>query len=200
MGTSILALFWHWLSFFHSVHSWALYEVRGFPISSPPPQFLITWRDWRSGSVYPWEEKSNKGYLKGFHGEKLKIYSLSCQNARHGTMDISYRNADLNCVPAFRHILAVHQGCFNLESCTKQRLKVMLCDSLQVYSRASSILSSSPQRNLNSEVDGDQQFNLNGNSVPTITQALMTMYRRRSPEEFNPKLVGWINIFLLLVV
>ncbi|XP_058049067.1 TBC1 domain family member 9 isoform X1 [Ahaetulla prasina] len=58
----------------------------------------------------------------------------------------------------------------------------------EVYSRASSVLSSSPQRSLNSEVDGDQHFNLNGNSVPTVTQALMTMYRRRSPEEFNPKL------------
>lgn len=61
--------------------------------------------------------------------------------------------------------------------------------SLQVYSRASSIISSSPQRSLSSEADGERQFNLNGNSIPTVTQALMTMYRRRSPEEFNPKLV-----------
>ncbi|XP_033016713.1 TBC1 domain family member 9 [Lacerta agilis] len=58
----------------------------------------------------------------------------------------------------------------------------------EVYSRTSSILSSSPQRSLSSEADGERQFNLNGNSVPTVTQALMTMYRRRSPEEFNPKL------------
>uniref|UniRef100_A0A8C3M0J4 TBC1 domain family member 9 n=1 Tax=Chrysolophus pictus TaxID=9089 RepID=A0A8C3M0J4_CHRPC len=34
----------------------------------------------------------------------------------------------------------------------------------------------------------ERQFNLNGNGIPTATQALMTMYRRRSPEEFNPKL------------
>ncbi|KAH0615998.1 hypothetical protein JD844_026732 [Phrynosoma platyrhinos] len=58
----------------------------------------------------------------------------------------------------------------------------------EVYSRASSIFSSSPQRSLSSEADGERHFNLNGNSVPTVTQALMTMYRRRSPEEFNPKL------------
>ncbi|XP_053112811.1 TBC1 domain family member 9 isoform X2 [Hemicordylus capensis] len=58
----------------------------------------------------------------------------------------------------------------------------------EVYSRASSIISSSPQRSLSSEADGERQFNLNGNSIPTVTQALMTMYRRRSPEEFNPKL------------
>ncbi|XP_073197304.1 TBC1 domain family member 9 isoform X3 [Lepidochelys kempii] len=58
----------------------------------------------------------------------------------------------------------------------------------EVYSRPSSIVSSSPQRSLGSEADGERQFNLNGNSIPTATQALMTMYRRRSPEEFNPKL------------
>ncbi|XP_065453786.1 TBC1 domain family member 9 isoform X7 [Chrysemys picta bellii] len=58
----------------------------------------------------------------------------------------------------------------------------------EVYSRPSSIVSSSPQRSLSSEADGERQFNLNGNSIPTATQALMTMYRRRSPEEFNPKL------------
>uniref|UniRef100_A0A8C7P0B3 TBC1 domain family member 9 n=1 Tax=Oncorhynchus mykiss TaxID=8022 RepID=A0A8C7P0B3_ONCMY len=54
-----------------------------------------------------------------------------------------------------------------------------------------SLLSSSPQRSsLGSEgsSEGERQFNLNDNSVPTATQALMTMYRRRSPEEFNPKL------------
>uniref|UniRef100_A0A8C7ICS6 TBC1 domain family member 9 n=1 Tax=Oncorhynchus kisutch TaxID=8019 RepID=A0A8C7ICS6_ONCKI len=48
-----------------------------------------------------------------------------------------------------------------------------------------------PQRSsLGSEgsSEGERQFNLNDNSVPTATQALMTMYRRRSPEEFNPKL------------
>lgn len=66
------------------------------------------------------------------------------------------------------------------------------CPSLhrQVYSRPSSLVSSSPQRSTSSEADGERQFNLNGNSVPTATQTLMTMYRRRSPEEFNPKLVG----------
>ncbi|KAM7168534.1 TBC1 domain family member 9 isoform 4-T4 [Macrochelys suwanniensis] len=58
----------------------------------------------------------------------------------------------------------------------------------EVYSRPSSMVSSSPQRSLSSEADGERQFNLNGNSIPTATQALMTMYRRRSPEEFNPKL------------
>ncbi|XP_062334252.1 TBC1 domain family member 9, partial [Osmerus eperlanus] len=52
-----------------------------------------------------------------------------------------------------------------------------------------SLLSSSPQRSLGSEgSEVERQFNLNDNSVPTATQALMTMYRRRSPEEFNPKL------------
>lgn len=60
----------------------------------------------------------------------------------------------------------------------------------QVYSRPSSLVSSSPQRSTSSDADGERQFNLNGNSVPTATQTLMTMYRRRSPEEFNPKLVG----------
>uniref|UniRef100_A0A9J8DC85 TBC1 domain family member 9 n=1 Tax=Cyprinus carpio carpio TaxID=630221 RepID=A0A9J8DC85_CYPCA len=45
-------------------------------------------------------------------------------------------------------------------------------------------------------------FNLNDSRVPTATQALMTMYRRRSPEEFNPKLAkeflkeqAWKNHF-----
>uniref|UniRef100_A0A673VVH4 TBC1 domain family member 9 n=1 Tax=Salmo trutta TaxID=8032 RepID=A0A673VVH4_SALTR len=68
-----------------------------------------------------------------------------------------------------------------------------------------SLLSSSPQRSsLGSEgsSEGERQFNLNDNSVPTATQALMTMYRRRSPEEFNPKLAkeflkeqAWKNHF-----
>ncbi|NP_082034.1 TBC1 domain family member 9 isoform 2 [Mus musculus] len=58
----------------------------------------------------------------------------------------------------------------------------------EVYSRPSSLVSSSPQRSTSSDADGERPFNLNGNSVPTATQTLMTMYRRRSPEEFNPKL------------
>uniref|UniRef100_A0A8C2UY11 TBC1 domain family member 9 n=1 Tax=Chinchilla lanigera TaxID=34839 RepID=A0A8C2UY11_CHILA len=58
----------------------------------------------------------------------------------------------------------------------------------EVYSRPSSLVSSSSQRSTGSDADGERQFNLNGNSVPTATQTLMTMYRRRSPEEFNPKL------------
>uniref|UniRef100_A0A8C8UFS5 TBC1 domain family member 9 n=1 Tax=Peromyscus maniculatus bairdii TaxID=230844 RepID=A0A8C8UFS5_PERMB len=58
----------------------------------------------------------------------------------------------------------------------------------EVYSRPSSLVSSSPQRSTSSDPDGERAFNLNGNSVPTATQTLMTMYRRRSPEEFNPKL------------
>lgn len=68
----------------------------------------------------------------------------------------------------------------------------MACSSVcqQVYSRPSSLVSSSPQRSTSSDADGERQFNLNGNSVPTATQTLMTMYRRRSPEEFNPKLVS----------
>uniref|UniRef100_A0A667YST1 TBC1 domain family member 9 n=1 Tax=Myripristis murdjan TaxID=586833 RepID=A0A667YST1_9TELE len=55
-------------------------------------------------------------------------------------------------------------------------------------------------RSLGSE--SERQFNLNDNSVPTATQALMTMYRQRSPEEFNPKLAkeflkeqAWKNHF-----
>ncbi|XP_032990340.1 TBC1 domain family member 9 isoform X2 [Rhinolophus ferrumequinum] len=58
----------------------------------------------------------------------------------------------------------------------------------EVYSRPSSLVSSSPQRSTSSDAEGERPFNLNGNSVPTATQTLMTMYRRRSPEEFNPKL------------
>ncbi|XP_053712751.1 TBC1 domain family member 9 isoform X2 [Synchiropus splendidus] len=63
-----------------------------------------------------------------------------------------------------------------------------------------SLLSSSPQLSLSSE--GERTFNLNDSSVPTATQALMTMYRHRSPEEFNPKLAkeflkeqAWKNHF-----
>lgn len=63
-----------------------------------------------------------------------------------------------------------------------------------------SVLSSSPQPSLGS--DSERTFNLNDSSVPTATQALMTMYRRRSPEEFNPKLAkeflkeqAWKNHF-----
>ncbi|XP_049576264.1 TBC1 domain family member 9 [Syngnathus scovelli] len=61
-------------------------------------------------------------------------------------------------------------------------------------------LSSSPQHSLSSE--GERAFNLNDSSVPTASQALMTMYRRRSPEDFNPKLAkeflkeqAWKNHF-----
>uniref|UniRef100_A0A8C8INV2 TBC1 domain family member 9 n=1 Tax=Oncorhynchus tshawytscha TaxID=74940 RepID=A0A8C8INV2_ONCTS len=60
----------------------------------------------------------------------------------------------------------------------------------EVYSQQGSLLSSSPQRSsLGSEgsSEGERQFNLNDNSVPTATQALMTMYPP-PPEEFNPKL------------
>ncbi|XP_051939667.1 TBC1 domain family member 9 [Hippocampus zosterae] len=63
-----------------------------------------------------------------------------------------------------------------------------------------SLLSSSPQHSLSSE--GEHTFNLNNSSVPTASQALMTMYRRRSPEDFNPKLAkeflkeqAWKNHF-----
>ncbi|XP_041839732.1 TBC1 domain family member 9 isoform X2 [Melanotaenia boesemani] len=70
----------------------------------------------------------------------------------------------------------------------------------EVYSQHGSLLSSSPQHSLGSEVE--RTFNLNDSSVPTATEALMTMYRRRSPEEFNPKLAkeflkeqAWKNHF-----
>ncbi|XP_037328357.2 TBC1 domain family member 9 [Pungitius pungitius] len=70
----------------------------------------------------------------------------------------------------------------------------------EVYSQPGSVLSSSPPHSLSSE--GERTFNLNDSSVPTATQALMTMYRRRSPEEFNPKLAkeflkeqAWKNHF-----
>ncbi|XP_077574397.1 TBC1 domain family member 9 [Stigmatopora nigra] len=63
-----------------------------------------------------------------------------------------------------------------------------------------SLLSISPQRSSSSE--GERAFNLNDSSVPTASQALMTMYRRRSPEDFNPKLAkeflkeqAWKNHF-----
>uniref|UniRef100_A0A8C2J859 TBC1 domain family member 9 n=1 Tax=Cyprinus carpio TaxID=7962 RepID=A0A8C2J859_CYPCA len=73
----------------------------------------------------------------------------------------------------------------------------------EVSSQQGSVLSCSPQRSaLSSEGDSDRQFNLNDSRVPTATQALMTMYRRRSPEEFNPKLAkeflkeqAWKNHF-----
>ncbi|CAL1601093.1 unnamed protein product [Knipowitschia caucasica] len=68
----------------------------------------------------------------------------------------------------------------------------------EVFSHSSN-LSSSPQTSLGS--DSERTFNLN-HSVPTATQALMTMYRRRSPEDFNPKLAkeflkeqSWKNHF-----
>ncbi|KAM9792124.1 LOW QUALITY PROTEIN: TBC1 domain family member 9 [Neosynchiropus ocellatus] len=70
----------------------------------------------------------------------------------------------------------------------------------EAYSQQGSLLSSSPQLSVSSE--GERTFNLNDSSVPTATQALMTMYRRRSPEEFNPKLAkeflkeqAWKNHF-----
>lgn len=71
----------------------------------------------------------------------------------------------------------------HLQSTEKPSLTILIC--LQHGSQ----LSSSPQNSLGSE--GERTFNLNDSSVPTATQALMTMYRRRSPEEFNPKLVGF---------
>nr|XP_023655199.1 TBC1 domain family member 9-like [Paramormyrops kingsleyae] len=65
-----------------------------------------------------------------------------------------------------------------------------------------SLISCSPQRSLSSEIESERQFNLNDNSMSTAKQALMTMYRRRSPEEFNPKLAkeflkeqAWKNHF-----
>ncbi|XP_069834736.1 TBC1 domain family member 9 isoform X2 [Dendropsophus ebraccatus] len=58
----------------------------------------------------------------------------------------------------------------------------------EVDSRATGFVSCSPHHRLRVEADGDRHVNLNGNSAPTATQTLMTMYRRRSPEEFNPKL------------
>uniref|UniRef100_A0A803VSP7 TBC1 domain family member 9 n=1 Tax=Ficedula albicollis TaxID=59894 RepID=A0A803VSP7_FICAL len=58
----------------------------------------------------------------------------------------------------------------------------------EVFTRSSSLISASPHKSLSSESEGERQFNLNDNGIPTATQALMTMYRRRSPEEFNPKL------------
>ncbi|XP_063776454.1 TBC1 domain family member 9 isoform X3 [Pseudophryne corroboree] len=58
----------------------------------------------------------------------------------------------------------------------------------EVYSWGGSFVSCSPLQRLGAEADGNRQVNINGNSAPTATQTLMTMYRRRSPEEFNPKL------------
>uniref|UniRef100_A0A3Q3FUS1 TBC1 domain family member 9 n=1 Tax=Labrus bergylta TaxID=56723 RepID=A0A3Q3FUS1_9LABR len=70
----------------------------------------------------------------------------------------------------------------------------------EAYSQHGSLLSSSPQHSLGSE--SERTFNLNDSSVPTATQALMTLYRRGSPEEFNPKLAkeflkeqAWKNHF-----
>uniref|UniRef100_A0A8C0HLC4 TBC1 domain family member 9 n=1 Tax=Buteo japonicus TaxID=224669 RepID=A0A8C0HLC4_9AVES len=58
----------------------------------------------------------------------------------------------------------------------------------EVFTRSSSLISASPHKSCSSESEGERQFNLNDNGIPTATQALMTMFRRRSPEEFNPKL------------
>ncbi|XP_057698399.1 TBC1 domain family member 9 [Corythoichthys intestinalis] len=84
------------------------------------------------------------------------------------------------------------------KSCLERELTASLNSSDdEVYG---SLLSSSPQHSLSSE--GDRSFNLNDSSVPTASQALMTMYRRRSPEDFNPKLAkeflkeqAWKNHF-----
>ncbi|XP_072112294.1 TBC1 domain family member 9 isoform X3 [Mobula birostris] len=74
----------------------------------------------------------------------------------------------------------------------------------EIFSRQSSIVSSSPQRSLSftSDTNEERQFILNGNSIPIATQTLMTMYRRKSPEEFNPKVAkelmkeqSWKNHF-----
>ncbi|NWU94402.1 TBCD9 protein, partial [Upupa epops] len=58
----------------------------------------------------------------------------------------------------------------------------------EVFMRSSSLISASSHKSLICESEGERQFNLNDNGIPTATQALMTMYRQRSPEEFNPKL------------
>ncbi|XP_061778897.1 TBC1 domain family member 9 isoform X2 [Nerophis lumbriciformis] len=87
------------------------------------------------------------------------------------------------------------------KSCLERELTGSLNSSDdEVYSQHGSLLSTSPQHSLSSE--GERSFNLNDSSVPTATQALMTMYRRRSPEEFNPKLAkeflkeqAWKNHF-----
>uniref|UniRef100_A0A4W4GD53 TBC1 domain family member 9 n=1 Tax=Electrophorus electricus TaxID=8005 RepID=A0A4W4GD53_ELEEL len=70
------------------------------------------------------------------------------------------------------------------------------------YDEQGSLLSYTPHRSSLGSDESERQFNLNDNSVPTATQALMTMYRRRSPEEFNPKLAkeflkeqAWKNHF-----
>ncbi|XP_029453254.1 TBC1 domain family member 9 isoform X2 [Rhinatrema bivittatum] len=57
----------------------------------------------------------------------------------------------------------------------------------EAYSRASSLASSSPYQPLCSEAESERPFNLNRGSAPTVTQTLMTMYRKRSPDEFSPK-------------
>ncbi|XP_075470921.1 TBC1 domain family member 9 isoform X2 [Ascaphus truei] len=58
----------------------------------------------------------------------------------------------------------------------------------KAYSRASGFVSCRPQQRLSAEVKGERLFTFNGHRAPTTTQTLMSMYRRRSPEEFNPKL------------
>uniref|UniRef100_A0A8C5LYK0 TBC1 domain family member 9 n=1 Tax=Leptobrachium leishanense TaxID=445787 RepID=A0A8C5LYK0_9ANUR len=60
----------------------------------------------------------------------------------------------------------------------------------EVSSGASNVMLDHPSQRHRSEGDGERQFNLNGNSAPTIKHTLMTMYRRKSPEEFNPKLAN----------
>uniref|UniRef100_A0A3B3SSU2 TBC1 domain family member 9 n=1 Tax=Paramormyrops kingsleyae TaxID=1676925 RepID=A0A3B3SSU2_9TELE len=52
----------------------------------------------------------------------------------------------------------------------------------QAYSHQSSLPS------CGSEPECERLFSLSDDSIPTASQALMTMYRRKSPEEFNPKL------------
>ncbi|KAK0151488.1 TBC1 domain family member 9 [Merluccius polli] len=76
---------------------------------------------------------------------------------------------------------------FLQQTSSKVYLERELTGSLTISDDEGSLLSCSPQRSSLGS-DGERQFNLNDSSVPTATQALMTMYRRRSPEEFNPKL------------
>ncbi|XP_023683452.2 TBC1 domain family member 9-like isoform X1 [Paramormyrops kingsleyae] len=52
----------------------------------------------------------------------------------------------------------------------------------EAYSHQSSLPS------CGSEPECERLFSLSDDSIPTASQALMTMYRRKSPEEFNPKL------------
>lgn len=104
-----------------------------------------------------------------------------------------------------RDFLVQRLSDFLQQTTSKTYLEKELTSSLnssddEVYSQHGSLLSSSPQHSLGSE--GERKFNLNDSSVPTATQALMTMYRRNSPEEFNPKLAkeflkeqAWKNHF-----